>query len=269
MNLKEKIARLGSSGGSSREFVYLDSTTSTNDFARLVSAERDYPHGIVIVADTQSHGRGRLGRKWVSPAGVNLYFTIIVVPAKQMEDPHLTGLAAAVAAAEGIREVSGLDASIKWPNDIMIKGRKTGGVLIETSIRKGRLYMFVGIGLNINMSESILPQDIRPLATSLMIESGQSFDRLELLLEVLRCFDILYELLVQEGAERLMMKWKRMNCTLGRQISVRTDKKVLNGTASGITRRGELIIKLPYGEEKCLRAGDVTILKDSAGGAGP
>jgi BirA family biotin operon repressor/biotin-[acetyl-CoA-carboxylase] ligase len=265
MNLKERINGLGSS----REIIYLDSTTSTNDYARLVSAEKEDPHGIVVVADTQSHGRGRLGREWVSPPRVNLYFTIIVVPGKRMANPHLIGLAAAVAAASGIRNTGGLDAQIKWPNDIMIKGRKTGGVLAETSFRGDRLYIFIGIGLNVNMPESLMPQDIRPLATSLMIESGRNVDRLELLLEVLRRFDISYEMLTQKGAESVIAQWKSMNCTLGRQISVKTAEGVINSTATGITSRGELIVELPSGEKEYLRAGDVTILKDTAGGAGP
>ena len=247
-----------------KEILYFDSTASTNDRAFEIGRQREDPEGLVIVADAQTQGRGRLGRDWISPAGVNLYFTLLLRPPGHPEDAALLSLAAPVAVVSAIRNLTGLAAKIKWPNDVMINSRKTGGILLEMkSGSSGAPLTAVGIGINVNMLPETLPTDIRSLSTSLKAEKGGDVDRLDLLRETLEGLERYYKFLLNGHKGALINEWIRLNSTIGSHISVSSHDSVITGMAHGINDKGELLLRLVSGEIKTIRAGDVTILKDN------
>jgi len=246
-----------------REIIYFDSTTSTNDAAIEIAREREYPEGIVIVAEMQTDGKGRLGRRWVSPPGVNLYFTVLLKALFPPTQVSIITLAAAVAAVSAIREHAGLNAQIKWPNDILVNNKKTGGILVEMTYNKHSPCMLaVGIGINVNMSLDALTHEIRPFATSLKIEKGDSIDRAKLLGKILAELEKIYKILLNGNKRALIKEWLRLNCTIGKKIAVRTPEGIITGIAEGISNNGELFVRLLSGKVETVRAGEVTILKD-------
>jgi BirA family biotin operon repressor/biotin-[acetyl-CoA-carboxylase] ligase len=247
-----------------KEIVFFESATSTNEKAIEIGRQRENPEGIVVIADTQTHGRGRLGRRWISPPGVNLYFTALLRPPALQKEASLFSIAAAVSIASAIRECTGLNAMIKWPNDILINGRKAGGILTEMKADKGRSRLLaIGIGLNVNMSPDMLTENIRPLATSLKKENGKSVDRVELLGKILDNMEKTYKILLKGNKRALINKWLGLNCTIGNLVTVRNHNRIISGIADSINDRGELIIRLSSGKVITVSAGDVTILKNN------
>jgi len=161
-----------------REVIVLESAVSTNDAAREIGCHRDDPEGIVVIADEQTGGRGRFGRTWISPPGVNLYCSVILKPDIVSGNVQVVTLAAAVAVASAIRQETGINAEIKWPNDILVNNRKVCGILAETrSGGSSPALLIVGIGVNVNMHRDAFDDDFKGLATSLKIEKKHSVNR--------------------------------------------------------------------------------------------
>ena len=246
-----------------RETIFLETTTSTNDAAFQAGRLRQDPEGMVVVADSQTAGRGRFGRRWVSPPGVNLYFTVLLRPPLEPREVSLVTLSAGTAAASAIREFTGMKAEIKWPNYIIKKKKKTGGILVEmrTGIRRINL-IAAGIGINVNMTPEALPEDVRPLTTSLKAESGRTVDRAGLFARILDKLEQSYKILLNGDKRALINEWLRLNFTMGKKIRVRAPHGTISGIAAGINARGELMIRLSSGEVRTVRAGDVTVLKN-------
>jgi BirA family biotin operon repressor/biotin-[acetyl-CoA-carboxylase] ligase len=247
-----------------KEIIFFESTTSTNDAAIDIAKKRDNPEGIVVIADEQSHGKGRFGRKWISPPGVNLYFTVLLRPPLLSRKASILTLVTAVAVTTAIRDYTGLDAEIKWPNDILINGKKTGGILIEMKSDKNLLYLLaIGTGVNVNMSMDALPEDIRPFTTSLKEECGKFIDKITLLSQVLAEMEKHYKILLNGNKRALINEWLSLNCTIGNKVKIQNQDNIMSGIAEGIDENGQLIVKLTSGENKIVCAGDVTILKDN------
>lgn len=244
------------------DIIFYESTTSTNDSALEIGRNRDHPEGIVVIADSQTEGRGRLGRKWISPSGVNLYFSVILQPPFSQQESTILSLAAAASAVSAIRDYTGLNPGIKWPNDIQINGKKTGGILIDYKPGHGKADMLIiGMGINVNMTLENLPDDIKPFSTSLMIESGSVVDRKGLLAGLLAELESTYKLLIKGNRQVLINKWAESVSTIGQEISVKINEQIITGTAEAVTGSGGLLIRLPDGREEIINAGDVTILK--------
>ncbi|NOZ69516.1 MAG: biotin--[acetyl-CoA-carboxylase] ligase [Deferribacteres bacterium] len=245
-----------------REIIFHETTTSTNDAAFQAGRLRHDPEGIVVVADSQTAGRGRFGRRWESPPGVNLYFTVLLRPPLQPREAPLVTLAAGTAAASAIREFTGLKAEIKWPNDIIVNSRKTGGILVEMKTgTRGISLLAAGIGINVNMTPEALPEDIRPFTTSLRAESGRAVDRAGLFALILDKLEHAYKILLNGDKRALINEWLRLNFTIGKKIQVKTPHGIISGVAEAINDSGELMIRLSSGELETARAGDVTVLK--------
>lgn len=260
---KEELASVFKGDIIGRDIIYLASAASTNDSAFEIGRDRADPEGIVVVAEMQTKGKGRLGRSWISPAGVNLYFTVLLTPPLTPEESSILTLAVPVAVASAIRKHTELLSQIKWPNDIIIKGKKAGGVLIEIKAFTNATWLLaVGIGLNVNMSPDALPPEIRPLSTSLKMEKGESVSRSELLGEILAALEHTYKNLLNGNKRDLINEWLRLNCTIGNRVSVRNQERTISGIADSINERGELVVRLFTGETETVRAGDVTILKN-------
>ncbi len=247
-----------------REIIFFDSVSSTNDTAISIGRKRDNPDGIVIIADEQSHGKGRFGKSWISPPGVNLYFTVLLRPPMLSRNASLLTLVSAVAVTTAIRDYTGLKAEIKWPNDILINGKKTAGILIDMKSDRDSLYFLaVGIGVNVNMSPEIMPEDIRPHITSLMAETGKSLDKITLLSQILAELENHYKILLNGNKMALIDEWLRLSSTIGSKVKVQNQDRIISGTAKGIDETGQLIIRLASGNLETVSAGEVTILKDN------
>jgi BirA family biotin operon repressor/biotin-[acetyl-CoA-carboxylase] ligase len=229
-----------------------------------IGIERDNCEGIVVIADSQTSGRGRLGRNWISPPGINLYFTILLNPPFPPKDASIMTLAAAVAVVSAIRIDTGLQAAIKWPNDIYLNGKKTGGILTEMKIANSHVrFLAVGIGVNVNMPPDMLDSNIRPFSTSLIAEKGEPVNRMGLLKEILREMERQYKILLAGNKGALISKWLEFNSTIGKNIRVQILDRAISGIAEGINEKGELIIRSASGKSETISAGDVTILKGS------
>lgn len=242
-----------------REISYVESSVSTNTLAMGMATD-GAPDGTVVIAETQTGGKGRLGRTWASPRG-NLFLSVILRPSLPTHRAPIITLMGAVAVAAAIRTYTGLNAGIKWPNDILIGGRKAGGLLTEMSAEQDRIrHVVLGIGVNVNLDRAELPDGVAETATSLAAEQGGTLDRTTLLRAVLEELDRWYACLL--GDETAVLEaWKALNVTLGRAIAVSGQDGTFTGIATDIDTEGRLLVLLTDGTTRTVAAGDVTILK--------
>lgn len=237
-----------------RSLVYLTSTTSTQDVARA-EAERGAPEGTAVLAEEQTAGRGRLGRAWVSPAGKNIYVTIVMrPPAARL---RALSVVTPLAVAEALEGAAALSARIKWPNDVLVNGRKISGVLIETELMGDAVkYALVGIGLNVNLDVEAVP-DIAAIATSVRRELGRDASREELLAAFLNAFEARYSQAL-EGDEPFRA-WRSRLDTLGRRVRATLGERVVEGIAEDVDAEGNLLVRRDDGSLASVEAGEVTL----------
>ena len=242
-----------------REIVYRTETVSTNTLA-MELAQQNAPEGTVVIAERQTAGRGRLGRSWISPTG-NLLVSVILRPAIPTHKAPLITLMGAVAVVSALRGAAGVGAGIKWPNDILIGGRKVCGLLTELSAEPDRVrHVVLGIGLNTNLRMKDLPEDVRVAATSLSEETGADVDRTALVAELLEQLDRWYNrFLTDEPA--VLAAWRDESVTLGRRVRVQGAAERIDGMARDIDKEGRLVVQLDDGTLRQVAAGDVTIVK--------
>ena len=242
-----------------REIVHLTETASTNTLA-MDLAHKGAADGTVVIAETQTGGKGRLGRAWTSPRG-NLYLSVILRPAVPVHKAPLITLMGAVAVAAAIRENLGIPAGIKWPNDILIDGKKIAGLLTEMSAEPDRIrHIVLGIGVNVNMDVRELAPDVRKTATTLAAVTGTRVDRTALARTLLAGLEKWYQRFLKNEAD-VLDAWKELNVTLGNRVAVSGAGTMLEGLARGIDAEGRLIIRLDDGTLLPVTAGDVTIVK--------
>jgi BirA family biotin operon repressor/biotin-[acetyl-CoA-carboxylase] ligase len=240
---------------------------STNRLAGDL-AQAGTPDGTVIVAEAQTQGHGRLGRSWFSPPGMNLYLSILL--ARAHPQPLLTWipLLAGVAVVRAIQEVTDLPTRLKWPNDVQADreghSRKIAGILTETIGRtpQGDGAVVVGIGINVNMPHETFPEDLRPSASSLLIETGRPVDRIGLLARLLLEVEQRYEHLLEHGTAGLMAAYRELSDTLGRQVRVElVGGGLVEGSAEALAPDGALRLRTDNGTVVEIRAGDVVHLR--------
>ena len=244
---------------------WVDSTGSTNADLLALAAE-GAADGVVLVADHQTAGRGRLGRTWEAPAGSSLLCSVLVRPDLPAGALQLLNLAAAVAASDACDTVAGVRPLLKWPNDLVVakpdgEERKVGGILSESSIKAdGQVAVVVGMGLNVNWPKE-MPDELATIATSLNHHAGGELDREELLIAHLQGFEtILDQLGTDEGRDTLLMRYRHLSCTLGREVRVELGSGALTGQAADLTPDGHLLVELA-GELVEVSAGDVVHLR--------
>ncbi|TEU01069.1 MAG: biotin--[acetyl-CoA-carboxylase] ligase [Dehalococcoidia bacterium] len=237
-----------------RNLLYLTRATSTQDVAR-VEAERNAPEGTAVLAEEQTGGRGRLGRSWVSPAGKNLYLTLVMrPPARRL---RVLSIVAPLAMAEALEDAAGLTCRIKWPNDILVGGRKIAGVLIETDLAGEAVkYALVGMGVNVNFDPAAVPE-IADIATSVRRELGRDGSREEVLAALLNAFETRYTE-AQEG-DAAFRAWRSRLETLGQRVRATLAERVEEGVAEDVDAEGSLIIRRDDGSLVTVEAGDVTL----------
>ncbi len=236
----------------------VDRTASTNDLLREL-AERGAPEGTVVVAREQSAGRGRRGRAWLSPPG-GLWLSLLLRPPDPADGR--IALAAAVGTAEGIRKVCGATVGLKWPNDLMLDGRKVGGILVEAVPP----CVIVGVGVNVNVDRASLPDEVADAATSLAEALGHPVDLDAAQAAVVDGIDQAYATLVAGRAEEVVERWRRYNVTLGRPVRIEGATEMQEGRAIDVDEDGALVVEVSGGRRVRVIAGDVTVLE--GGGRG-
>ncbi|MEE9594577.1 MAG: biotin--[acetyl-CoA-carboxylase] ligase [Candidatus Hydrothermarchaeales archaeon] len=239
-----------------REVVYFETVGSTNDIAKEM-AEKDAEEGLVVIAEKQTSGRGRLDRSWVSQRG-GLYLSILLRP--KMEPEHLQQLTL-IAGLAAMRTVEsyGLEAAIKWVNDVRINGKKVCGVLTEVSGSAEMMgYAVVGVGLNVNNRVSKFPKDVRDIATSLKDE-GASASLADVARRLLKQFDTYYQRILGGGFSEILNEWKASCDTIGKRVRIVRINEVIEGTAMDVDEGGALIVETAGAVER-VTAGDVIYL---------
>lgn len=263
--------RAALSGSRFADVRWVAETGSTNADA-LALARDGAPEGVVLVADHQRAGRGRLGRTWTAPPGASLLTTVLLRPPAGVADAAT--LAAALAMAEAVEACTGVRALLKWPNDLVVDGRKLAGVLAEADwpARSGssggwsrppaseRVTVVVGIGVNCNWPEDV-PEDLQDILVSCNHLTGRAVDREALLVEFLRRFDERYAALVAGDRTTLLADWRARSATLGQRVRVDLGSDDVEGTAVDVTEAGHLVVDCDTGEHRTFAVGDVTHLR--------
>jgi BirA family biotin operon repressor/biotin-[acetyl-CoA-carboxylase] ligase len=251
LDLDAVKSRLGS-GRFGGHITYLASCDSTMNVARR-EAESGASEGAVVIAEEQTAGRGRFGRSWVSPAGKNLYLTLIAKP--PIDRLRTLSMAAPLAVCEAAEDVTGFSPQIKWPNDVLIAGRKMSGILVESELSADTVrFALVGVGINVNLDVEASPE-IAQLATSLLREAGKEVSREDLLVSFLTRFGELYELPLPQLVDR----WRDGLETLGREVAVTMAGETHRGVAERVDDEGNLLLRLPDGAMMTFEAGEVSL----------
>jgi BirA family transcriptional regulator, biotin operon repressor / biotin---[acetyl-CoA-carboxylase] ligase len=243
-------------------FHYFPTIDSTNIYATRLARE-GATEGTIVIADAQSGGKGRLGRSWVSPPGVNLYLSVLLRPSVSASAAPQLNLLAAVAVADAIAEVCQLSPIIKWPNDVLVAGKKVCGILAEMQTEAGELRaVILGIGVNINAPLSAFPEELREKASSLLLVSGRTVERSTFTASLLTHLEKCYVLWLEQGFAALRTAWEMYAASvLGKRIAVAAPEGTVTGTALGLDDDGALLVRSEAdGEIHRLLAGDVSVI---------
>ncbi|PYG89165.1 BirA family biotin operon repressor/biotin-[acetyl-CoA-carboxylase] ligase [Ruminiclostridium sufflavum DSM 19573] len=242
-----------------KEIIHFEEIDSTNNYAKKIANEgcRD---GTVVVSERQTMARGRVGRQWESFTNEGLWFSIVLRPDLEPEYIKIVTLAAAVAVVEGISEVQGIVCGIKWPNDIILNGRKLGGILTELSAEPEHInYVVVGIGININQDKNSFNAEIKNKATSLRIHTGETVSRVRLLEGILTGFDRIYSIMLQRRTQEIIDSWSGYSVTLGKEVKIVLKNTEYIGLAQSIASDGRLIVKCNDGVIREIAAGEIQV----------
>ena len=241
-----------------KEVLYFDTIDSTNTKAQEL-AEKGYPSGTLVVADKQESGKGRRGRSWVSPSGTGIFMTLMIKPDINPNNASMLTLVAAIAVAKAITSVTGEEALIKWPNDIVINGKKVCGILTEMNAQFDYInHIVVGIGINVH-NESF-PEEISQMASSLMIEAGgKRFHRAQIIAETMSYFEQYYDTFLKtQDLSALVREYDELLVNRNKSVRVLDPKEPFDGKAMGITPKGELIVDT-WESRKLVSSGEVSV----------
>ncbi|GAS82653.1 biotin--[acetyl-CoA-carboxylase] ligase [Paenibacillus amylolyticus] len=241
-----------------RKAVLLTSTLSTQgDVLKL--AEQGQAEGAVVIAEEQTGGRGRFGRKWFSPPGKGIWMSVLLRPDVPLQHtPQLT-LLTGVAVCRAVRACTGADAGIKWPNDLLIDGRKVCGILLESTVEDHEVrFCIAGIGVDVNFDPEDYPEDLTTIATSLKMETGQPVDRTKLTAAILTELEQLYFLYQKEGFGVISALWEALSVSMNREITVTNPHGVIEGKAIGLDPSGALVVEKHDGEHTLVISGEIS-----------
>lgn len=241
-----------------KEVLYFDTIDSTNTKAQEL-AEKGYPSGTLVVADKQESGKGRRGRSWVSPSGTGIFMTLMIKPDINPNNASMLTLVAALAVAKAITSVTGEEAMIKWPNDIVVNSKKVCGILTEMNAQFDYInHIVVGIGINVH-NESF-PEEISQMASSLMIEAGgKRFHRAQIIAETMAYFEQYYDTFLKtQDLSALVREYDELLVNRNKSVRVLDPKEPFDGKAMGITPKGELIVDT-WESRKLVSSGEVSV----------
>jgi len=240
------------------DVLVFDETASTNDVVEHL-AKSGAPEGLVVFAESQTRGRGRRGRQWASPRGKGLWFSVLLRPSLPPSAASRITVAASVAVARAIREVCRVEARIKWPNDVILNGRKLAGILTELRAEADEILLAIlGVGVDVNCEQEDFPTDLAPVATSLKLETGSAQDRLSLAVQILAAFDHCYELALTDF-EVVADEWAKLCTTLGRHMVVTIGRRRVEGFAQALDSDGALLLRGDSGQVERILGGDSVV----------
>jgi BirA family biotin operon repressor/biotin-[acetyl-CoA-carboxylase] ligase len=261
LHADDLLSSLGQTKVVGRDIRVFKETTSTNDVIERLARD-EVKEGVVVFAESQTKGRGRLGRKWVSPARKGLWFSVLLRPTMVPAMVTRLTIAACTALFRAIREQTGLLPEIKWPNDILIRGRKVAGILTELYAELDKVkFVILGMGVDVNLTVAQFPNELRKLATSLRIETGQRQNRAELAARVLRELDNDYARVCSGRFEAVANEWEEHCSTLGRHVTVRVGDREIRGSAESLDNDGALLLRTQHGHLERVIGGDVSVQK--------
>jgi BirA family biotin operon repressor/biotin-[acetyl-CoA-carboxylase] ligase len=255
------LARLGKTKVIGRDIHVFEQTTSTNDVIEKLARD-GVKEGVVVFAESQTRGRGRLGRKWISPARKGLWFSILLRPDLHPQETTQLTVASATALRRAIQSETGLKPEIKWPNDILIGGKKVAGILTELSAELDKVrYVILGIGVDVNQDANEFPSELCKTATSLKIETGETISRAELAAAILRELDFDYARICAGKFTAVADEWEENCSTIGRDVTVQIGDRKIRGHAESLDDDGALLLRTEHGHLERITGGDVTLEK--------
>jgi BirA family biotin operon repressor/biotin-[acetyl-CoA-carboxylase] ligase len=255
------LARLGKTKVIGRDIRVFEETTSTNDVIEKLARD-GVKEGVVVFAESQTKGRGRLGRKWTSPTHKGLWFSILLRPELTPQETTQLTVASATALRRAIKNITGISAEIKWPNDLLISGKKIVGILTEMSAEVDRVrHVILGIGVDVNQDATEFPPELRKIATSLKAEAGEEICRAELAAEILRQLDFDYARICGGKFAQVADEWETGCLTIGKNVSVQMGSRQIRGCAEALDDDGALLVRTEHGHLERVIGGDVTLEK--------
>lgn len=253
----EELRPMLESNSLGKEINYYNEINSTNEKAKALAREGS-TEGTLVIADRQSAGKGRMGRSWISPEGTGIWMSLILKPEILPQYASQLTLVAGLCMCEAIIEVTGLEAYIKWPNDIVVNGKKVCGILTEMSAEMERInYIIIGTGVNVNQKE--FPEDL-PFATSLALEGGHNYIRASLIKAFLERFEKEYKhYKLSSSLVAILNRYEKHCITLGKTVKITSGNEVFIAEAKAVTGDGNLIVETETGEEKLVYSGEVSV----------
>jgi BirA family biotin operon repressor/biotin-[acetyl-CoA-carboxylase] ligase len=258
LHADDLMSRLGKTKVIGRDIQVFQETTSTNDVIEKLARD-GVKEGAVVFAESQTRGRGRLGRKWISPARKGLWFSILLRPDMRPQQTTRLTVASATALRRAIESETGLHPEIKWPNDLLLGGKKVAGILTELAGELDHIrYVIVGIGVDVNVSPSEFAGDVRKTATSLKAELGRAVSRADLAVAILRELDRDYTRIGAGQFEAVADEWESHCTTIGQEVVIRMSEREIRGRAESLAEDGALLLRTDHGHLERIVGGDVT-----------
>src|SRR5277367_695071 len=261
LHADDLLARLGKTKIIGRDIRVFEQTTSTNDVIEKLARD-GVKEGVVVFAESQTRGRGRLGRKWISPAHKGLWFSILLRPDLRPQETTQLTVASATALRRAIESETGLKSEIKWPNDILIRDKKVAGILTELSAELDKVrHAILGIGIDVNLDAGEFPADLKKNATSLKVETGETISRAELATAILRELDFEYARICAGRFPEVADEWEVHCTTIGKNVTVQIGGRKIRGRAESLDDDGALLLRTEHGRLETIFGGDVTLEK--------
>lgn len=261
LNADDLLALVAGNKVIGRDIRVFEETSSTNDVVEKLARD-GVKEGAVVFAEAQSRGRGRLGRRWLSPPRKGLWFSVLLRPELQPQSATQLTVASATALCRAIREQTTLRPEIKWPNDILLGGRKVAGVLTEMGAELDHIkHLTLGIGLDVNLAAQEFPPELRRIATSLRAELGHPVNRIDLAASILRHLDGDYARIRAGQFAAVADEWEAQCGTLGRRVTIQAGARRLTGQVESLDDDGALLLRTEHGHLERIIGGDVTLEK--------
>jgi BirA family biotin operon repressor/biotin-[acetyl-CoA-carboxylase] ligase len=261
LHADDLVSRLGKTKVIGRDIRVFQETTSTNDVIERL-AHDGVKEGVVVFAESQTSGRGRLGRKWLSPAKRGLWFSVLLRPELRPQETTQLTVASATALRRAIEAHTGLKPQIKWPNDILVHGRKAAGILTELRAELDQVkYVILGIGVDVNLNPGDFPAELRKHATSLKAELGKPVLRPDLAVAILRELDHDYARIASGRFPAVADEWEAHCITIGQNVVIRAGERQIRGRAEALGEEGTLLLRTDYGRLERIVGGDLTLEK--------
>jgi BirA family biotin operon repressor/biotin-[acetyl-CoA-carboxylase] ligase len=259
LHADDLVSRLSHVKVVGRDIRVFQETTSTNDVIEKLARD-GVKEGAVVFAESQTKGRGRLGRKWMSPPGKGLWFSVLLRPDLRPQAATQLTVVAATALFRAIRSQTDLHPEIKWPNDILLRGKKVAGILTEMSAEVDHVkYVILGIGVDVNLTE--FPADLKKIATSLHLESGHPVSRPDLAAAILRELDADYARINAGQFEQVSDEWQERCTTIGQNVTIHIGDRSVQGRAEALDADGALLVRTQHGHLERIIGGDVVLQK--------